>query len=685
MAAKGISRESATLGILLAPACLADNVMGERVAHFDWARTACGPLARWQAAQRIAVDMMMPSPFPCAVVWGADLTVIHNDAYLGLFPEGHETLGERFDVLWGEVWGHVGPRVFNVLEGRSSLVESEPVRIARGNDAEPAWFVFSYSPLRDEQGEVAGFLHTVIDTTASVEAQGNWRQQAQMFEGQIARYMADRERIWQLSRDAMIIVTPDLKLHAANPAWYRMLGWDEAAVQDSPILELIHPADRAEVTLAVLDTEHCQQLDTRMRHQDGHYRWLRWNVSFDGATLTAVGRDITEARDEAIRQSEALLRDSQRLEAIGQLAGGMAHELNNLLSGIGGSLELLQRRLAQGRLERLDNYVDLARDSVQRAMNLTHRLLAFSRNQPLRPKALDLSQQLWAMEPLLSQALGPEMRLQWQLDVAPWTVCLDVTQFENALINLCANARDACLAQGSVTIRSVNQRLAKAFPDEHGLAPGDYVALQVEDNGQGMSAADLARAFEPFFTTKPLGRGSGMGLAMVYGFVGQSGGYVWIESTLEHGTKVCMLFPRSLEPLAQQPPALVLPARRAKGQRLLLIDDEHNLRLLMREFLCERGFEVCDVMDANSALERFRHEGPFDLVITDIGLPGGFSGRQVARAMRMINPQQKILFITGYTEQPVEQSLLDEPGTALMLKPFLLDSLAIQAQHMLAD
>ncbi|MNO83355.1 Blue-light-activated protein [compost metagenome] len=426
-----------------------------------------------------------------------------------------------------------------------------------------------------------------------------------------------------------------------------------------------------------------EQLETRLRHRDGHYHCFRWSARFDGNLLTAVGRDITEDREEAARQSEALMRNNERMEVVGQLAGGVGHEMNNLLSGIGGSLELLQRRLQEGRLERVEAYVEVARDSVQRAMELTHRLLAFSRHQPLSPKPLDFNRQLRLSEPLLLRTLGAEMRLHWQLDVVPWAVNLDVTQLENALINLCANAREACLERGNVTLRSVNKRLTASFPDEHGLPPGDYVALHVEDDGHGMPAADIARAFEPFFTTKPIGRGSGLGLSMVYGFVGQSGGYVWIESTPSLGTKVSMVFPRCHVPVSEEPKPVQRSQRMAQGERLLLVDDELNLRAVMREYLTERGFEVTDVGDANTALERFRHDGPFDLVITDIGLPGGFSGRQVAKAMRMQLPLQKILFITGYADQPVEAQLLEQPGTVLMNKPFPLADLADQALRML--
>ena len=685
MAVNGTPRKSKRQLTLKAPISDPLVLMSERIAQFDWGRTSLGPLPRWPASLRIAVDMMQWSPFPCAVVWGTDLCVVHNDGYRALRAVRPDALGNAFDALWSDLWQAMGPWVFKALEGRSNFVEDPPL-LVYGEAGEPMWCAFGYAPLRDELGNVAGFLHKVIETTASVEAYAHWREQAQGLERQIERHVAEREQIWQLSADAMMTVTPELKVYAANPAWYRILGWAEEQVRNLPVLELVHPADRAQVEVAVsgfLQYRNTEQLETRLRHSDGHYHWFRWSARFDGSLLTAVGRDITAEREEAARQSEALMRNSERMEVVGQLAGGMGHEMNNLLSGIGGSLELLQRRIQEGRLERIDAYVEVARDSVMRAMELTHRLLAFSRHQPLAPKPLDFNRQLRLSEPLLLKALGAEMRLHWQLDVAPWAVCLDVTQLENALVNLCANAREACLERGNVTVRSVNERLTACFPDESGLPPGDYVALHVEDDGHGISAQDIAKAFEPFFTTKRIGRGSGLGLSMVYGFVGQSGGYAWIESNPNQGTRVSMLFPRCHDPAPEEPKPVQRSQRMAQGERLLLIDDELNLRAVMGEYLTERGFVVTDAGDANTALERFRLDDPFDLVITDIGLPGGFSGRQVAKAIRMQVPAQKILFITGYAHHSVEAQLLDQPGTALMNKPFLLADLADQALSML--
>jgi PAS domain S-box-containing protein len=682
-------RQPSAQGRALATGQSLPGGMAEQITQFDWRSSSLGPLPHWQAPLRIAVDMMLLSPFPCAVVWGAQMTVIHNDPYAALLESDGHALGQGFDKLWAKAWKSIGHWVFKALEGGSNFVEDQPLWLPCKRTGSQACYAFSYTPLHDEQREVVGFVHTVIETSASIDAHDKWREQALAFERQIERIMADRDHIWQLSRDAMIVVTGDqLLLQAANPTWQRVLGWTEDEVRDKPILELVHPADRAEVEVAVMEfvrDRGLDRLETRLRHKDGHYRLFRWTASFDGTLLTAVGQDISQDQEDTLHQSDVLLRATQRLDAASHLAGGVAHEMNNLLSGISGSLELLQRRLDQGRLENIERYVALASDSVQRAMTLTHHLLVFSRHQPLSPKPLDINRQLAAMEPLLRQVLGAEMRLDWELDVQPWTICLDVTQLENALLSLFANAREACLGRGVVTMHTINKRLEAPYPDERGLPPGDYVGVYVTDDGHGMPEVDLARAFEPFFTTKPTGHGAGLGLAMVYGFVGQSGGQVWLESAPDHGLRVCMLFPRSFEQIPQEPSQPIPAVTRASGQRVLLVDDEDNLRSVMKEYLQERGFDVCDVRDANSALDRFRHHGPFDLVITDIGLPGGFSGRQVARAMRIVHPDQKILFITGFNDQPLEPQLSQTPGTALMLKPFALASLMNQALLMVSE
>ncbi|MEW9682733.1 ATP-binding protein [Pseudomonas sp. TE50-2] len=671
--------------IHLAPPSSSLAEVGMPIAGFDWSATPLGALTSWPPTLRIAVDMVLMSPFPCALVWGAALTVIHNDAYQALLGGSVDHQGCTFDALWEQSWESMGPTVFKVLQGQGSLIEDAPLPVHREGIAATAWVTGCFSPIRDDQGAIAGFLHALIETTASVGASHEWRELAQSFETRLTQYLADPDHTWQLSPDVMLMLEADLSVRTANPAWHRLLGWGEATQLQVALPELFHPADRTEAQLALMalvQGHAAPPFEGRVRHSDGHYCWFRWTGSANQALPTLVGRDITEDRNAVQRLAEAAVRDSQRMEGAVKVAGGLAHEMNNVLSGVGSSLELLERRLAQGRMERVEEYVRMARECAQRAIGLTQNLLAFARSQPLSPNPLNINYLLQDAEPMLRQTLGAEISLNMQLDVAPWPLQVDPDTLRNALLHLCSNARDACLGKGMLTIRTANERLAQPSEGAAALPPGDYVTLQVEDDGHGMSREDLARVFEPFFTTKPLGQGAGLGLPMVHGFVQQSGGQIWIESTIDQGTRVVMMFPRYQGTLPESPAPDVLP-RQIQGERLLLVDDEENLRGLMKEALLDCGFEVCDVPDANSALGQFRHAGPFDLVITDIGLPGGFSGRQVAKALRMIEPEQKILFITGFTTDPVEQALLDEPGTALMFKPFSLQMLVVQIQRML--
>lgn len=689
MVAKGKSSDTDIQVIHLDPSWKQVDPIAEAIRMFDWGATPLGELAQWPPSLRHAVDIMLASPFPAALIWGDRLTVIHNTAYSDVIGKGASGLGGSFEQLWLKHWEHVGPSVFKALEGQASFVGAAPILVAAGTEAGNVWCALGYTPIRDEQARVAGFLHTVINATASVETLGEWRELSERFEQQIAQYQADREGIWALSGQAMIMVTLDLRLHAINPAFERIMGWTLSQMAEMPIIDLVHPSDRRDVSEVALDVLHgngVSELESRVRHRAGHYRWIRWSARRDGEFVTVVGSDIDQERENAMRRSEALLRNNQRVTVVSQLAGGMAHEMNNLLSGIGGSLELLQRRIDQGQPERIASYVELARDSVERAMILTHQLLAFSRTQRLSPRPLNSTQVITALQPSFLQALGPEILLECHLDSDAWPILVDSGQLEIALVNVCTNAREACNLAGTVTIRSFNQRLEDDERAHGGLPGGDYLAIQVEDNGYGMASEDIPRAFEPFFTSKPAGRGAGLGLSMVYGFVHQSGGYVWLESTLEQGTRVTMMFPRCLQAVEPEAtPQLPVLKEPVHDRRLLLIDDESGLRALMKEALVEQGFEVIDVADAAGAMSKFRHDGSFDLVITDIGLPGGSSGRQVAQAMRRLQPQQKILFITGYSEHPIEQALLDQPDTGLMLKPFSLALLVARVQSMLTE
>jgi len=388
---------------------------------------------------------------------------------------------------------------------------------------------------------------------------------------------------------------------------------------------------------------------------------------------------ITEI-EAAHRQSEELLRQAQKMEAIGQLTGGIAHDFNNLLAGITGSLEILDRRLEQGRIDGLGRYVSAARGAAMRASTLTHRLLAFSRRQQLEPQATDVNRVIADLEDMLRRSLGPGVGLEVIGAGGLWSTVIDRNQLENAVLNLCINARDAMPGGGRVTIETSNKWLDHPVAVERDMLPGQYVALCVTDTGTGMTPEVLERAFDPFFTTKPSGVGTGLGLAMVHAFARQAGGQVRIYTELGKGTTICIYLPRHRGSAVESE---ALPATTGSWQSLhaetiLIVDDEPTVRMMVSESLTEAGYHIVEAADGTTALKLLETSARFDLVITDLGLPGGLRGEQLATSARRIRGDLKILFITGYAENAVLENGLLTPDSHVLTKPFSIDAL-IQA------
>ena len=376
--------------------------------------------------------------------------------------------------------------------------------------------------------------------------------------------------------------------------------------------------------------------------------------------------------------AEDALRQAQKMEAVGQLTGGLAHDFNNLLTAISGSLELLAKRLSQGRHQDTEKYILAARRAVDRAASLTHRLLAFSRRQTLDPKPTNVNRLVADMEELVRRTVGPSIMVEFVGAGGLWPTLVDPNQLENALLNLCINARDAMPEGGRIIVETSNKWLDPRTAAERGLAPGQFVTLCVTDTGAGMSPEVVARAFDPFFTTKPLGEGTGLGLSMTYGFARQSGGQVRIYSELGQGTTVCIYLPRHLGPAdAPEAEASAGGAPEAVGgETVLVVDDEPTIRMLVTDVLEELGYRAIEVGDGSSALEVLRSAARVDLLVTDVGLPGGMNGRQLADAGRALRPGMKVLFITGYAENAAVRVRQLEPGMHVLTKPFAIHRLA---------
>ena len=395
---------------------------------------------------------------------------------------------------------------------------------------------------------------------------------------------------------------------------------------------------------------------------------------------------IAEAIAER-KHAEEALRQSQKMEAVGQLTGGIAHDFNNLLTGIIGSLELLEVRLRQGRTSEIHRYVGAAQGASKRAAALTHRLLAFSRRQTLDPKPTDVNRLVMDMEELIRRTVGPQITLEVVTAVGLWSALIDASQLESALLNLCINARDAMPEGGRITIETANKWLDDHAAKERDLPPGQYLSLCVTDTGSGMTPDVIARAFDPFFTTKPIGQGTGLGLSMVYGFVRQSGGQVRIYSEVGCGTTMCLYLPRHYGSSSEIPTitAPTASARVPTGKTVLIVDDEPSVRMLVTEVLDDLGYSPIEASDGPAGLRILESEAAIDLLISDVGLPGGINGRQLADAARITRPELKVLFITGYAENAIIGSGHLAPGMRVLTKPFVVETLANRIQDMIGD
>ena len=412
----------------------------------------------------------------------------------------------------------------------------------------------------------------------------------------------------------------------------------------------------------------------------------RRNAEIALAELNAALEHQVEKRTADLTAVEDALRQAQKMEAVGQLTGGLAHDFNNILAGISGCLEVMSTRLAQGRVGELDRFITGAMGAVKRAANLTQRLLAFSRSQTLDPRPVNVNALANGMLDLIVRSVGPEIEVRMIGAAGLWTTCVDASQLENALLNLCINARDAMPHGGKLTIETSNLWMDHHTAMVHDLEPGQYVSLCVSDTGAGMTPEVKARAFDPFFTTKPIGQGTGLGLSMVYGFAGQSGGAARIYSEPGGGAMICIYLPRHSGEAADLPDFEgVVEAPRATGaDSILVVDDEPLLRALAVERLEELGYCVIEAEDGPSAMRVLNSERPLRLLITDVGLPGGMNGRQLADAARMKRPDLRVLFITGYAENAILNHGHLEPGMHVMTKPFQIDTFAHRVKDLVA-
>lgn len=774
------------------PFLIGGGELAERIAAFDWSATPIGPISGWSPAMTTTLAFVLHSPVPIVTLWGERGVMIYNDAYRSFAGGRHpELLGSNVLEGWHEVAdfnANVMQKVYR--EGGTLSYKDQELTLIRDGTPRVLWTDLEYSPAYDESGRPIGVVAVVVETTEKVLA---------------SRQMAnDRDRLWSISRDLLLVCTIEGTITAVNPSATRMLGWSEDEMVGEQLASFIHPDDLPN-TAGELDALSrgitTLAFENRYRTKNGSYRLLAWTAVPDAGRIHAVGRDITEERqlerdrqriwtlspvlkvvadtsgriadvnpswtsvlgwtreetlgqrttdfmieDEAawerrvatlqggvalheyqttlrckdgtqriikwttvpendtfygfgrdvtaevdaaatLAETEAALRQAQKMEAVGQLTGGIAHDFNNLLHGITGSLEIIQRRVAQGRLEQLDRFITGASTAAQRAAALTHRLLAFSRRQPLDPKPVRANTLVASMDDMLRRTIGERIELELVLAGGLWVTRCDPNQLESAILNLVINARDAMPDGGKLTIETCNAHLDSAYTaSQRGVKPGQYVCICVTDTGTGMDADTMAKAFEPFFTTKPIGQGTGLGLSMIYGFAQQSEGYAKIYSEVGEGTTFKLYLPRHRGAAEEEEPLPQLSEEHhaEDGEVVLVVEDETVVRGLIVEELRELGYQAIEAVDGPKGLDVLQSRRRIDLLITDIGLPG-LNGRQLVDAARAVRPELKVLFMTGYAENAALASGFLEHGMEMITKPFAMEALATRIRQMLGQ
>ena len=577
---------------------------------------------------------------------------------------------------------------------RGVLETGQPIRFERELEATGRWLELSAYRVEPASRRQVAVLFQ--DHTARRKAEAAMRESEERFRT-LARAMPNQA--WTAN--------PNGLLDWFNEGVYAYSGAAPGTLDGVEWANIVHPDDIPNAQarwLGALDSGEAYETQFRLRRKDGAYRWhlaraapikdergaiIKWigtNTDIhDQKEASAILEHAVEERTRELMQAQDALRQSQKMEAVGQLTGGIAHDFNNLLAGISGSLELLSKRLAEGRTQGLERYLSGAQESARRAAALTQRLLAFSRRQTLDPRPLDVNKLIAGMEELIRRSVGPDIAVEVAQAGGLWATKIDAPQLENALLNLCINGRDAMAPSGGrLTIETANKWLDEHAARDRDLPPGQYVALCVTDTGSGMTQETISRAFDPFFTTKPLGQGTGLGLSMVYGFVRQSGGQIRIYSEVGQGTTVCLYLPRHFGDAEHIDAIGTRTAiENGHGEVVLVVDDETVLRMLMLDVLQEAGYRGLEAPDGPSALKILESDTRIDLLITDVGLPNGLNGRQIADAARKHRPNLKVLFITGYAENAVVGNGHLEPGMQVMTKPFEIAAFSQKVRDMI--
>ncbi|MEZ0600831.1 response regulator [Paraburkholderia sp. IW21] len=600
----------------------------------------------------------------------------HNAPHRGM-PAGHMKVrsylaapvqSRNGEVVGGLFFGHPEAGVFT----------ERAERILAGIAAQAAIAIDNARLYQAAQSEIA----------ERAKAQNALRDLNETLERRVVETVADRDRLWELSEDLLIVADVEGRLQRVSPSWSSALGHNAPWLMSHTYFDLVHPDDIETVRARLAELRRTGvpvRYENRFKRIDGSWRWVAWTLALDPDTarIHGVGRDVTADKEttEALRHAEEALRMSQKMEAIGKLTGGVAHDFNNLLQVIGGNLQLLAKDVAGS--EKPEQRVRNALAGVARGANLASQLLAFGRRQPLAPKVVNLGRFVRGLDDMLRRALGDGVEIETIVSGGLWNTLVDPFQVENALLNLAINARDAMSGHGRLTIEAGNAALDDAYAKRNAeVTPGQYVMLAVTDTGAGMSPEVRERVFEPFFTTKPEGQGTGLGLSMVYGFVKQSGGHVKIYSEEGHGTTIRIYLPRVRQ---EEDLETNVDAGPAKGgtETILIVEDDEDVRATVVEMLSDLGYRVLKAKDAQSALAIVESGVPIDMLFTDVVMPGPLRSTELARKARERLPAIAVLFTSGYTDNAIVHSGRLDAGIELLSKPYTHEALARKVRYVL--
>ena len=676
--------------------------LGELMRSHDWAASPLGPPDGWPQSLKTVVGLLLQSRFPMFVAWGAELSFLYNDSYAEILGAKHpRALGRGFYDIWSEIWPDISPLIDGAMAGQASYREDLPLLMNRKGYDEQTWFTFSYSPVRDDSGTIAGMFCAVSETTEKVLGERALRDSEGRLRALVAELRELNETLERRVTEALaerkiladIVEGTDAFVQVVDLG-YRWLAINRAAVDEfdrifgvrpkagDSMLDLLasqpdHLRDVKDVWGRALSGEEftaIQEFGDPARDRRAYE--MRFNTlrDRDGRRIGAYQfvYDVTERlRDqERLRQAEAALRHTQKMESLGQLTGGVAHDFNNLLAVFATGVQLLERA---GNRAPTPQVFEAMRRAITRGTGLTRHLLAFSRRHPVNPESVDVAAHLKGMRAMLDGSLGGHIEIRMDLEQDLWPVEVDAGEMELAILNLCLNARDAMPAGGVITIAAGNSRK----PLDDGSST-DVVKISVSDKGHGISPDVQARVFEPFFTTKDVSKGSGLGLPQVYGFAQQSAGRVELVSDVGVGTTVTLLLPRSLQDpvgakITDASGTDVMQFDAKRQGHILLVEDDTEVAALTRELLAALGFAVIHVASAEAALGALANSRQINLVLSDIMMPGGVSGLQLAREIRRRRPEISIVLTTGYVEAVAG---MEDGEFRLLLKPFSLEALA---------